>query len=58
MTQLTKKEMEKLEKEFGEDWFEYIIFDDSDDGNGYLVDQKNKFKELQERILHFKFFVF
>ena len=38
MYRLTKEEIEKLEKEFGEDWFEYVMFDDTDDSNGYLVD--------------------
>ena len=38
MCNLTKQEIEKLEKEFGEDWFEYVIFDDSEDDNGYLID--------------------
>ena len=34
---LTKKEIDKLEEKFGEDWVEYIIFDDSDE-TSYLVD--------------------
>ena len=34
---LSKEEIEKLKKKLGEDWFEYVIFDDSDD-TSYLVD--------------------
>ena len=30
--------VEELEAIFGEDWFEYVIFDDEDDSGGYLVD--------------------
>ena len=42
MYNLTNEQIKKLEKELGEDWIEYIVFDNSDDDNGYLVDQKNK----------------
>ena len=38
MYNLTNEQIKKLEKEIGDDWFEYIIFDDSEDGNGYLID--------------------
>ena len=38
MYNLTNEQIKKLEKELGKDWLEYIMFDNSDDDNGYLVD--------------------